>query len=232
MRIVFSIEPKPYLLWQKDLLLYSLKKCGWKEKITILVNGKADIPLGVIVANYRWMNGENYSVRNKCFGLKEWLSVKEARDEILLVIDPDFVFWEIPKIDIFPKGEIIVGSTPYLKERPRIREPKIGFFGPPMFVWESDLRKIVEPWCNYTNKIWPQLRTQVVDMWALIYAIEDLGISCQIREDLFCSPKNEEKIGPESMLHYCWGFQRWHKHNQSPEVEISELYNFLLSKRK
>jgi hypothetical protein len=172
-------------------------------------------------------------------------------DSVIVIIDPDFIFLR-PLSPLFlyvADDEVINGFylisnwADYYKEFKNIQcancekynnEEKVGFqAGVPNIMRLSTLRKIAQPWWDWTYIF----RDSSDNNWqdeqlGYIYALVDQDVKSSTREDLFVSGVDETGLSlPFTFLHYCqsyvldkgWIFSKHElmkKNNEEGIVEI------------
>jgi len=103
---VFTVDCRPFNLWQTELLFYSAQRAGQEGPVTGIVSGCSEKKKAAVMQRHQdleWpaqftlhfvdkFNDKKSMWMSKPFGLRSWFRAAGPERAILAVMDPDFVF--------------------------------------------------------------------------------------------------------------------------------------------
>jgi hypothetical protein len=224
---VFSSEKKPYQNWQAQLLYYSYLRARQPGPLTRLVSGGDDgVPEAPNIFyapawNPHPVTGDDYAPYNKPASLATWLRQAPPEEEVILLVDPDFVFLA-PLARYVERGHPVGQPKSYLVDsdglitRRHCRRPdRVQPVGVPLLIHRDDLAALAPDWLVRTEAIRgdTQAREQagwVAEMWAYSFVAAELGLDHEVVE---LAALNTEDRDDLPLVHYCYstsdGRQKW-----------------------
>jgi hypothetical protein len=164
---VFSVDGSLYQRWQADLLAYSHRKVRQPGPLTRLWSSEGWPPVfqGQTFKTKPYsphpVTGDYYPPYNKVMAIRDWLcETPPARDELVLLLDPDCVFLSslnIPVKDAHPLAQHVsyldANSNAELVGRHCGKPYAVQAIGMPILIHRDDLRGLALRWLEKTEAI-------------------------------------------------------------------------------
>jgi hypothetical protein len=231
-RIVVCAENSPYIAWQAKLFHFScvsrlnrspiviVHHCGskWRRDFQEIADA------GAIVSRaptYRvTSNGEDYPPRNTAGTLLHAAQLCSAKDEFIVLCDPDMIFVDRPDFSGNLSGEYY-GYMKYDRKPVRRAAKKIGIrleildrqkkelcCGVPYVIPAAAAKRLAEAWLQAIDAFSP--RRWEDQMHAFGLAVVKLGLRVTLTNIM------NHNYWPDAMvdrdvIHYCYGDKTWNK---------------------
>lgn len=211
--IVVSASKSDYQHWMINLMDFSMKKYKQEGQLVVLSNEqyKTNIPLpsDAIVYNFpdfslSWNpNGnDNYCVANRHMTLSLVCQNNLFNDDdVFLMVDPDMVFIDnsfyIPEPNEVIGQDFNYGFQPIEGWNYEINDT-IRY---PFFIRFDTLKKIINEYCDFSNKIRTDTDKWEADMYGLSYAMSLHKIKTRSLTNLGVC--NDWQVKPNWIIHYC-----------------------------
>jgi hypothetical protein len=231
-RIVVSAENSPYLAWQARLFHFSclsrlnhtpiiiVHDCGskWRRDFQELADA------GAIVSrapSYRiTSNGDDYLPRNTAGTLLHAAELCPAKDEFIVLCDPDMIFVRKPDFSSGLSGEYY-GYVNYDRKPVRRAAKKIGIklemldrqkrelcCGVPYVIPVAVAKRLAEAWLQAIDAFSP--RHWEDQMHAFGLAVVKLGLRLTLTHMMNHNYWPNAPVDRD-VIHYCYGDETWNK---------------------
>ena len=245
-RIVVSAENSPYLAWQAKLFHFScvsrlsrspiviVHDCGstWCRDFQELADA------GAIVSrapSYRiTSNGDDYLPRNTVGTLLHAAELCSAKDEFIVLCDPDMIFVRQPDFSRNLSGEYW-GNMKYDQKQVRRTARKIGISlemldrqkeelccGVPYVIPVTAAKRFADAWLQAIDAFSP--RDWEDQMYAFGLAVVKLGLRVMLTHIV------NHNYWPDAMvdrdvIHYAYGDKRWDKRNYETTRQARKVWS-------
>lgn len=184
------------------------------------------------------MTGDDYVPYNKPAAIHRWVLTSPPIDQMVLLIDPDFVFLA-PVVSLSatrgmpetqPIGYMNPSSSPDLVKRHCRAPDSVQAVGCPILIHWDDLRLLAGAWLQKTEEIRNDQRSRekagwVAEMWGYTFAAAEMGI-CHATRELALSQFDDRDDLP--LIHYCYssadssGRWTWDKRSYRPWDSVAD----------
>ncbi len=245
-RIVVSAENSPYLAWQAKLFHFSCvsrlnhspivivheRGSKWRRDFQELADA------GAIVSrapSYRiTSNGDDYLPRNTAGTLLHAAELCSAKDEFIVLCDPDMIFVRQPNFSRNLSGEYW-GNMKYDQKQVRRTARKIGVSlemldrqkeelccGVPYVIPVTAAKRFADAWLQAIDAFLP--RDWEDQMYAFGLAVVKLGLRVTLTHIV------NHNYWPDAMvdrdvIHYAYGDKRWDKRNYETTRQARKVWS-------
>jgi hypothetical protein len=245
-RIVVSAENSPYLAWQAKLFHFScisrlnrspiviVHDCGskWRRDFQELADA------GAIVSrapSYRiTSNGDDYPPRNSAGTLLRAAQLCSAKDEFIVLCDPDMIFVRQPDFSRNLCGEYY-GYLNYDGEPVRRAAKKIGIrlemldrqkeelcCGVPYVIPVAAAKQLADAWLQAIDAFSP--RHWEDQMQAFGLAVVKLGLRVTLSH-IMNHNHWPDAMADREVIHYCYGDKTWNKRSYFTTPQARKVWS-------
>jgi hypothetical protein len=245
-QIVVSAENSPYMAWQAKLFHFScvsrlncspiviVHDCGskWRRDFQELVEA------GAIVSRApsyrRTSNGEDYPPRNTAGTLLCAAQLCSAKDEFIVLCDPDMIFLGQPEFSRSLSGEYY-GYVKYDRKPVRGAAKEIGIrldtldrqkdelcCGVPYVIPVAAAKCLAEVWLQAIDTLSPRRWEDVMHAFGL--AVVKLGLSVSLTH-MMNHNYWPDAIVDRDVIHYCYGDKTWSKRSYVTTRQAQKVWS-------
>lgn len=232
---VICTDTAPDLHWQCELLEHTWRDVGQSGELVRLVAAPADEPLpehalARVVrtppSNVDPATGDEYPPFNRLHSLRTWLEDEGPRGTVI-VLDPDMVFRSAWPVSVAPGAPIgqrwdEFGTGRFLERALEIDGAAFQNVTWPIAIHTDDLARLMPVWIERTVETRAALGRWESDMYALVAAAADIGLSFSCETTCAWMNWPEAEVAGAPILHYCQpvegqtGETVWYKRDYVP----------------
>ena len=245
-RIVVSAENTPYLAWQAKLFHFScltrlsrspiviVPDCGSKARRDFQELADA----GAIVSrapSYRMTStGDYYPPRNHAGTLLHAAELCSAKDEFIVLCDPDMIFVRQPDFSRSLSGEYY-GYVNYDRKPVRRAAKKIGIrlemldrqkkelcCGVPYVIPLAAAKQLAEAWLRAIDEVSPREWDDVMGAFGL--AVVKLGLRIRLTHMTNFNYWPNAMVNRD-VIHYCYGDKTWNKRSYFTTRQAQKVWS-------
>jgi hypothetical protein len=213
---VICTDTEPGLQWQCELLEHTWSAVGQPGELVRLVAAHEGVPLPahtrmrvvrMPASNVHPDTGDAYIPYNRLYSLETWLQ-EEKPEGTVLVLDPDMVFRAPLELYAAPGSAVAqrwvdFGTGEWLAGHLGVDAKRLQPITWPMAIHTAELARLLPRWIERTTEVRRVLERWESDMFALVLAAADLGMTFAVETTCAWMPWPEADVRGAPIIHYC-----------------------------